>query len=162
MKRHSAHRRTERGLTLVEVLLVVFIIGLASGIVVMTLPQRPSEAETVAREFAATLREAQDRAILSGQPVGVQANDNAYALLQWRREQWQPVSAPASLPRGMALRQLEATDTRANTPEDDTPWPQTIFDPSGVIEPAGFELQSRTGAYTVTIDADGEVRLVVR
>ena len=59
------------GFTLVELLMVVAIIGLAAGAVVLSVPDpRPSVAEDAER-FAARLSRAREEAILSNRPVAV-------------------------------------------------------------------------------------------
>ena len=80
MYNRPSNRSSERGMTIVEVLMVVFIIGLAAGIVTLTIPQRPTEEQAGAQAFARVLREAQDQAILSGQPLGLKLSENGYAL----------------------------------------------------------------------------------
>ena len=52
-------------MTLVEVLMVVFIVGLTAGIVTLTIPQRPTQEQASAQAFATVLRDAQDQAIFA-------------------------------------------------------------------------------------------------
>lgn len=141
-------------MTLVEVMTVLFIIGLTAGVVTLTLPQRPSEEQASAQAFARVLREAQDHAIMAGQPVGLKLTDRGYALFQWRRDGWRPQGGPTILPRRM--------DISTQTEERPGPegWPEIIFDPTGIVQPAEFQLRARGVRIDITLDESGEVILV--
>ena len=52
-------------MTLVEVMAVLFIVGLTAGIVTLTLPDNPTAEEASAQAFARVLSDAQDRAIMA-------------------------------------------------------------------------------------------------
>lgn len=146
----------QAGMSIIEVLMVVFIIGLTAGIVTLTIPQRPTEEQASAQAFAQVLRDAQDRAILSGQPTGIRLSETGYAFVQWRRERWNPQGRPEVLPRRLNIvRRTEQVDA----PES---WPDIIFDPTGIVEPAEFELRGRGARFDITLQETGEVRLVER
>lgn len=143
-------------MTLVEVMAVLFIVGLTAGIVVLTLPENPSEEEASAQAFARVLREAQDQAIMVGQPLGLNLTERGYALVQWRRDTWVPQGRPVIFPRQVDVAlQTEATDV----PDS---WPEIIFDPTGVVQPAEFQLRARGVRIDISLDETGEVRLVER
>ena len=143
-------------MTLVEVMTVLFIIGLTAGLVTLTLPQRPTQEQASAQAFARVLSEAQEQAIFAGQPVGIKLNDRGYALLQWRREGWRPSGRPERLPARLAL---SLQSERSARPES---WPEMVFDPTGIVEPAEFELQGRGVRIEIILSETGEVTLVER
>ncbi|MEM7328914.1 MAG: GspH/FimT family pseudopilin [Pseudomonadota bacterium] len=149
-------KRLERqaGMTLVEVMTVLFIIGLTAGLVTLTLPERPTEEQASAQAFARVLREAQEHAIMAGQPVGLKLNDRGYAMLQWRRDGWRPQRGAVILPRGMDI-QFQTTDRVA--PEG---WPEIVFDPTGIVQPTSFQLRARGVRIDIMLEESGEVRLV--
>lgn len=140
-------------MTLVEVMAVLFIVGLTAGIVTLTLPERPSKELASAQGFARVLRDAQDLAILAGQPVGVKLNTRGYALVRWRQDFWRPEGAPVILPR--------QTDIQMQTerPERPETWPELVFDPTGIVEPAEFEFRARGVRIDIVLSETGEVRL---
>ena len=156
MKQRWSRQRSEFGMTIVEVLMVVFIIGLTAGIVTLTIPQRPTEEQAGAQAFARVLREAQDTAILSGQPVGLRLTDRGYELVQWRRETWLRQGRAFALPRQLEIIQQEDQET---VPEN---WPDLIFDPTGIVEMAEFQLRGRGIRIDINIDETGSVVLVER
>ncbi len=159
MAKQRSNRASERGLTIVEVLMVVFIIGLTAGIVTLTIPQRPTEEQAGAQAFARVLREAQDQAILSGQPIGLTLGERGYALVQWRRERWVPHGSPVALPRQLEIVEQEEQSNTETQPQN---WPDLVFDPTGIVEMAEFQLRGRGIRIDVSINEAGEVILVER
>lgn len=143
-------------MTLVEVMTVLFIVGLTAGIVTLTLPQRPTEEQASAQAFARVLREAQDHAIIAGQPVGLRLTERGYGLVQWRQDGWRPAGAPEFFPRNLEISPAQETGT---VPDG---WPDLVFDPTGIVTPAAFQLRSRGVRIEITLDETGEVQLVER
>jgi len=141
---------------LVEVMTVLFIVGLTAGIVTLTLPERPSDEQASAQAFATVLRDAQEQAIFAGQPIGLKLSERGYSLVQWRRDGWRPQGRPEVLPRSM---QLTAILDPTGYPQG---WPELIFDPTGIVQPAEFQLQARGVRIDITLDERGEVVLVER
>ncbi len=155
-----AIRRLSRqsGMTLTEVMMVVFIIGLASSLVVMTMPSSPSEEVRTAEAFATALEQAQDRAIVSGQPVGLILDEDGYRFAAWFGDNWQPIrSGEEAFPRGLTLRSMEA-----ETPDLPTGWPNYIFDPTGARENAHFVLRGQGEEIDLFVEASGDVRFEAR
>lgn len=143
-------------MTLVEVMTVLFIIGLTAGLVTLTLPQRPTQEQASAQAFARVLTEAQEQAIFAGQPVGIKLNDRGYTLVQWRRDGWRPAGRPEVLPNRLSI---ELQTERPPRPET---WPEMVFDPTGIIEPVAFQLQGRGVRIDIALSETGEVALVER
>ena len=155
-RRSDPHRASERGMTIVEVLMVVFIIGLTAGIVTLTIPQRPTEEQASAQAFARVLQEAQDQAILSGQPVGLKLTEDGYMLMQWRREAWRRQGRAAAMPSSLDIILQTELPPRPET------WPELVFDPTGVVELADFQLRGRGIRIDISLDETGSVSLVER
>ena len=143
-------------MTLVEVMTVLFIVGLTAGIVTLTLPQRPTEEQASAQAFATVLRDAQDQAVFAGQPLGLQLTDRGYALLRWRQDGWRPQGQPELLPRAM---EISLESDQLSRPDG---WPELIFDPTGIVQPAMFQLRARGVRIDINLLESGEVVLVER
>lgn len=139
-----------------EVMTVLFIVGLTASLVTLTLPQRPTQEQASAQAFARVLSQAQEQAIFAGQPVGIKLNDRGYALLQWRRDGWRPAGRPEVLPRQLMI---ELQTERPPRPET---WPELVFDPTGIIEPVEFQLQGRGVRIEIGLSETGEVTYVER
>lgn len=143
-------------MTLVEVMTVLFIIGLTAGLVTLTLPQRPTEEQASAQAFARVLTEAQEQAIFAGQPIGLRLTERGYSLVQWRQDGWRSTRVAERLPR-----RLNLTVTSEQPPRPEV-WPDLVFDPTGIVEPTAFELQGRGTRIEIALSESGEVRLVER
>ncbi len=82
----------QSGFTLLEILIVLVVIGIlttmAGSVLLPGFEQRRLrvQLETLADQLAF----AQHRAILSGRPYGVVANDEGYAFVTYRSQQWEP------------------------------------------------------------------------
>ena len=147
---------SQRGMTLVEVMTVLFIVGLTAGLVTLTLPQRPTQEQASAQAFATVLRDAQDQAIFAGQPVGLRLTEQGYALVQWRRDGWRPAGIAKAFPRTIEI--VPVGDV-ADQPDG---WPDLVFDPTGIVAPAAFQLRGRGVRIDIALREDGEVHLAER
>ncbi len=67
-------------MTLIEMLVVLAIIGIASGATVMSLASHGPGAEVEARRLAGTIQAAADRAMLGGPPAALYADANGYRV----------------------------------------------------------------------------------
>ena len=83
----------ERGFTLLEIMLVIFLIGLASAGVVQTFAtDSESPAKKAAQDFLTRFAQFKDRAVIEGQTLGVLIDPPGYQFMQRRYGQWLPVS----------------------------------------------------------------------
>jgi general secretion pathway protein H len=138
------------GFTLVELLMVVAILGLAAGAVVLSAPDPRPSAAADAERFAARLSRAREEAILSNRPVAVEATAAGYAFSVFDGAAWSALEAGPFGPE---------TWTAGTTVEPSDPPVRLVFDPAGAAEPASLTL-SRDGARrTVAVDGAGEVVL---
>ena len=84
----------ERGFTLLEIMLVIFLIGLASAGVVQTFAtDSEPPAKKAAQDFLTRFAQFKDRAVIEGQTLGVLIDAPGYQFMQRRQGQWLPVSA---------------------------------------------------------------------
>ncbi len=141
---------TKMGFTLVELLMVVAIIGLAAGAVVLSVPDpRPSVAEDAER-FAARLSRAREEAILSNRPVAVETTSAGYGFSVFDGAAW---SALDEGPFGPEIWTAGTTVAPSNPPM------RTVFDPTGVADPAALTLTRDRHSRTIAVDGAGEVTL---
>ncbi|QSX37438.1 type II secretion system minor pseudopilin GspH [Shewanella sedimentimangrovi] len=94
-----------RGFTLVEVLLVVLLIGLAATAVTLTLPGSgiKEQLDKAARQFMAVTDMVRDEAVLSGQMLGLVIEDNSYRYVIYKDGKWQSLEQE----RLLAKREME-------------------------------------------------------
>ena len=76
----------ERGFTLLEIMLVIFLIGLASSGVVQTFAtDSEPPAKKAAQDFLTRFAQFKDRAVIEGQTLGVLIDAPGYQFMQRRR-----------------------------------------------------------------------------
>lgn len=137
------------GFTLVELLMVVAILGLAAGAVVLAVPDPRPAVGAEAERFAARLARAREEAVLSNRPVAVEVTPTGYAFAAFDGRAWSALSdgpfGPETWQTGTAL-----------APEEGR---RFVFDPTGVTEPVVLTLARDGKRRTVSVDGAGEVRI---
>ena len=144
---NSAKKRA--GFTLVELLMVVAIIGLAAGAVVLAVPDPRPAVGAEAERFAARLSSARDEAVLSNRPVAVEVTAEGYAFSAFDGRAWSP------LIDGPFKREVWQAGTTTGPGEG----VRFVFDPTGVADVAGLTLTRDGVRWTVSVDGAGEVRI---
>ncbi|MDX1499798.1 MAG: type II secretion system minor pseudopilin GspH [Woeseiaceae bacterium] len=78
-------RRAARGFSLIEILVVVFVVGVVASIALLSvgLAGDDRELETEARRFAALMERAQDEAVLQGREFGLEVMQNGYRFVEY-------------------------------------------------------------------------------
>jgi general secretion pathway protein H len=91
--KYSVKPRFQAGFTLLEIMLVLVLMGMASVGVMMVLPQQTNENENVdwqSQRFSTLLQFAEDQALISGQELALVFKDNAYrfAFYDYESKKW--------------------------------------------------------------------------
>ena|SRR5690554_6453524 len=144
--------RRARGFTLVELMVVLAVIGLAGAAVALTLPPGDDVLVKEAETFAARLAHARDEAILGMRTVEVGVTARGYGFSRRRFEGWQSLEGrafasvdwtPGTQPR------LAGRDARITF----------RFDPTGATEPRSLVLLREGRRARVSVDGGGEVTI---
>ncbi len=142
----SAAPQRTRGFTLVELLVVLLVIGLAAGLVYARLESDPRRVlDNEARRLGAAMEHAAALAQWRNQVLGISAGDAGYRF--WRREssvegdRWVPLADDdVLLPRALGSEMAAHIASYAGQPvADDAIVPLT---PSGRNEPYAIEIDS--------------------
>uniref|UniRef100_S0DEV5 Putative general secretion pathway protein H n=1 Tax=termite gut metagenome TaxID=433724 RepID=S0DEV5_9ZZZZ len=145
-------RKTERGFTLIELMVVITIIGLASAAVVLAMPDPRGQLADQADRFAARVRVVHDTAILDGRTTSVWVAPGGYGFDLRTRDGWQPMPD-----RALRVAQWGA-GTKPALPREGRQ--RVIFDSTGLADqPLDLRLDRDSASATVHIAADGEVHV---
>jgi len=153
-QKRGAEGVARSGFTLVELLMVVAIMGLAASAVVLAVPDPRPPVGDEAERFAARLVRAREEALLTNRAVAVETTATGYAFSSFDGVQWSPLTDG---PFGEE-RWAEDTAARPEGQPADTPL-RVVFDPTGVADAASLTLSRGSRAVTVAVDAAGEVRV---
>ncbi|MEM9670591.1 MAG: prepilin-type N-terminal cleavage/methylation domain-containing protein [Pseudomonadota bacterium] len=143
-------RSTQGGFTLVEVLLVVFIVGLSASIIIMTLPEGPERVERERQRVITALDHLNDLSVLTGQVHGVEFGSEGFEVVRRVDGEWQ---ADRTLGFDLETPVEFLVDRR----REDT-GPQIYFSPAGV--PVSAEIILVDGRERRSIIMGDEARLL--
>ncbi|MBC7477932.1 MAG: prepilin-type N-terminal cleavage/methylation domain-containing protein [Pseudorhodobacter sp.] len=132
-------RERDAGLTLIEMLVVLSIISIASGVLILRFAG-PSAADprTEAGRLADTLSQAAENALYSGNPSALIWSAAGYRIETYKPGLgWQAVTPAAALGAGLSMRRYDGQDR------------PLMIAPGGVALPAHFLLTSADGAWGV-------------
>lgn len=87
----------QRGFTLLEILIVAFILALIAGTVVVTAPPSTDkdDAQTAAVVFKEKFAHARQMALVGNWVIGVDIDERGYRFFHWQQGTWQAMADPA-------------------------------------------------------------------
>lgn len=138
------------GFSLVEIMVALFIMALASALVVMAMPSRPDALNAEADQFEKVMNRSLDQAISRGQAQGIRIEENAYTVYTRINGRWVPVSdVSRRVSDGVTIRMLGKAD-----PKSDEALPQIVLDASGIV--SGPDVRFSKGVRTRDFDLPGQ------
>ena len=155
------------GFTLIELMVVLFIVGLVAGAVVLSLPGDSAALSEDADRFAARVAAARDEAVVSARPIAVWIAPSGYGFDARQDRQWVPLNARTLANRDWkpgTVARIEGQAAEAATPTGGDPataapsrarfW----FDSTGLPNAPVTVLLSRgVNSDRIIISATGEV-----
>jgi general secretion pathway protein H len=149
--RAGAAARSERGFTLVELMVVIAIIGLAAGVAVLSFPDARGSLRGDAERFAARVRVAQSAAVIESHDVALTVRADGYSFAQYRRGRWLPMAEKSFAPQrwvgGAQAVVGEAGSARI------------VFDTTGLAPPLDVLLVRDAERVRVRLEGDGSVHV---
>lgn len=157
----------QRGVTLVEFLIVLAILAMVTGVVVANAPQGRSEARLAAERFAAALDRAAQMSIAKGVVIGVDPGDDGFRFVTYEKGEWR--DAGRDLPKGVYGADVSATvevrePAKRNEPDDqprdrqsESASPKIRFWPTGETTAATATFQSGRQTFKVNLDEAGNI-----
>lgn len=140
------------GFTLLEVLVVVAIMGMAASAVIMTLPDDDAALYRQADDFGRRLQHARDEAILGGRPVQVSVEPGGYRFARRDFGRWVPLDQGPFVARAWEDGVQPALPQRQ-------PRLGFRFGPTGDSEPQTVLLARGEARVQVQVGSGGEVRI---
>ena len=143
--------RREYGFTLIELMVVITVIALASAAVVLTLPDGAAKLRSDAERFAGRVGAARDNAVIEARPMAVWVSPSGYGFARRAQGQWQPLEDKPF-----------ATTSWRDGVLADTGGGQlrVVFDGTGMAaEPMAVTLVREGRRLAVAVDANGRVMI---
>lgn len=148
----------QAGLSLVEIMVTLSIIAVATTLILLTIPTRHVFKQE-SDQLREALEQAANRASITGQPVGLIVDGGGYSPAIWQNGAWRVLESH-QLPKDISIRIDGKPPAVLEKGED--PAPAVIFDPLGHTLPVPLEL-SHNGVFTsLTLLPNGRVEMEVR
>ncbi len=159
MMRTSGTGVSDRGFTLIEMMVVLLLMGLILGMVTLSFRggarHRPLADE--ASQLAACMNLASDDAALSGQPLMLQLTRQGWRFLQGNGGQWQMMNSH-DLPSGVFVIALD--HLRVQGLPEDLPRAEIRFDAEASLPGATLILERQGESFRLQPDALGHYAAV--
>jgi len=139
-------RPRRQGFTLVELMVVLVIIGLAATAVVLAMPEPGGSLAGEAERFAARAKAARDTAILESRAVAVQIGRGGYEVARRRAGAWQTEAR-------YDWAERTAPDLAGGAPAS------IRFDSTGSAAPARVVLRRGGDQAVIDVTGDGDVHV---
>lgn len=136
----------ERGFTLVELLVVLVIVGLAATAVVLSVPPPGGSLAGEAERLAARAKAARDSALVEARAAALEVGPAGYRLERRERGEWRVLS-DHEWSEGTAPELADGAAAR------------TVFDPTGLADPLRLTLRRRDQRIAVEIGHDGTIAI---
>jgi len=141
----------QAGFTLIELMVVLMIMGLAAGAVVLAMPDPRGDLRHDAERFAARLHAARDKAILDSRDMAVVVDAYGYSFEHRARGRWIPEGEKAFA----AVRWSEGAQAIVGTAGNG----RAVLDATGLAEPIDVALLRDAARVSIRMDADGAIRV---
>jgi type II secretion system protein H len=140
----------DSGFSLVEIMVALFIMALASAMVVMVMPSRPDALDAEADQFDMLMTRTLDQAISRGQAQGIRIEENAYTVYTRINGRWMPVEASSRRTAGGVTISMQG---KSNAKSDEA-LPQIVMDASGIV--SGPDVRFSKGVRTRDFELTGQ------
>ncbi len=142
----------EGGFSLVELLVAVFIMALASTAIILAAPRQPDPAAAAATRLSALVTELVDGAVLTGETRSLLVGPSSIRMQTWRNGDWQDLPVrPVRLGRSVRAE----TANRPALSRDEDRKVRIVADRTGIVLPGEINLIGQRETWRVSVAADG-------
>jgi len=146
-------RSAEHGFTLIELMIVITIIGLASAAVMLAMPDPRGRLMDEAERFAGRARAAHDSAIVEARPVSIWVSGGGYGFDARRHGAWQPIGEKPFQVERWSQGTIAAVASGAGRD-------RIMFDTTGLADrPFDIRLTRDDETATIHVGTDGTIRI---
>jgi len=159
-------KRTQRGFTLIEIMVVITIVAVLMGAVTLSFPRTGDNLlKEQAERFAALITLAQDEAILQSSELGLLVHKGGYIYYRNENNSWVPYSSrPFSrrqFPVGISSSMVIEGDS-FSLKDGDKQMPQIIIFSSGEMTAFTYRLTyQKDSNITLKVSATGDIEKIV-
>jgi general secretion pathway protein H len=162
-------RARQRGVSLVELLIVLSILAMVAGVVIINAPPGRSGTREAADRFAARLDFAAQEAITKGVLIGMTLEEEGYAFFSYNRGEWEVLENKHVTGEDFAsdfavtieLKQAAKKNESAEQKRESEVAirPDILFTPTGETTSFSVKFHDRQGAFNITLDDVGRVEV---
>ena len=164
-------RQRQRGVSLVEILVVLMLAAMVAGVVIVSAPPARSDMREEAERLAARLDFAAQEAITKGSILGMVIGEGGYEFYRYNRGEWNPettaqlasqtFSPDYSVTVSLAetAKENERDDPQRQNEVETVIRPDLQFTPVGETTPVTVTFQDRRETWRVIIDGAGHVEM---
>lgn len=168
-RKRLRRRRRARGVTLVELLVVMAILAFVAGLIALNAPPAQSQAKAEAEKFAARARAAWEEAVIDGAVFSIAVTPAGYEVDKLDNGEWKPADkgryfSRRTAPRGVSLAAVLTDPAALNKKPETVDKPEDapariILDPIGVTTPFVVEFADRSNIWVVRNASDETIIL---
>ncbi|ACT59146.1 GspH/FimT family pseudopilin [Hirschia baltica] len=156
----------EFGFTLVELLVVIFIIGLMSGVVVMSMPERQTDSRAEAEQLTLAIASLSREAIASGEAVSWTHVEGMNLFERYHGGDWVALNGTSrALEKSKETKDLTVrvtllgmeTERKFTEDQDVQAQPPLVFFPTGEATPAEIEITAADFDSVHKLNASGQL-----
>ncbi len=146
-------RQKELGFSLIEMMAVLLIISLMTGVVLLSAPRGQAPGKSRGQDMHRALIQASEDSIVKGQPQAFGLSEEAYYFYEFTDGEW-AVKTETEWPEDLTVS-FYKDDIEIDIPEEAVPL--VIFEPIGLSTP--FSLWLEDGDFTMIFSSTGDGRI---
>lgn len=157
------------GFTLIELVMSLFVLGLVSGAIILTLPATAVPERSEAQRLAERLNAAANHSILSGEVLGAALSQSGYSFHRLVRGQWSKInesplaewnmSPDSGVTMSGSGAEIELWPSQILTPANDVR-PNFVFYPVGLNTPFSISVRGENESLEVRSNGAGDISVV--